>query len=121
MRILRVALIAGLMMGATSVANAHPVPKTATPAPNAVLATSPSEIRIGFSEALVIAFTGLEVDDASGKAVETGDAALDPADDKELVVPVKAKLAGGTYTVKWHAVGDDTHHVSGHYSFQVKQ
>ena len=101
-------------------AMAHPVPKTATPAPNAVLATSPPEIRIGFSEGLVAAFTGLEVDDASGKPMETGDAALNPSDDKELVVPVKAKLAPGTYTVKWHAVGDDTHHVSGHYSFQVK-
>ena len=121
MKVLRTVLIAGLMMGASWSANAHPLPKTATPAPNAILSVSPTEIRIGFSEAVVIAFTGLEVDDASGTAVATGDATVDPADPKELIVPIKAKLAAGTYTVKWHAVGDDTHHMAGHYSFQVKQ
>lgn len=99
---------------------AHPLPKSADPKPNAVLTASPTEIRIGFSEGLVAAFTGMEVDDASGKAVSTGTAALDPNDSKELILPLAAKLAPGAYTVKWHAVGDDTHHVGGHYSFQVK-
>ena len=103
-----------------SAASAHPLPKSATPRPNAILTTSPTEIRIGFSETLVAAFCGLEIDDADGKAMETGDASVNPNDGKELIVPVKAKLAAGTYTVKWHAVGTDTHHVSGHYSFQVK-
>lgn len=100
-------------------ASAHPVPKSATPKPNAVLTASPSEIRVGFSEGLVAAFSGMEVDDASGKAVVSGTATLDANDAKVLILPVTAKLAPGTYTVKWHAVGDDTHHVSGHYSFQV--
>jgi hypothetical protein len=104
----------------SAAAVAHPLPKTASPAPNAVLSASPTEIRIGFSEGVVVAFTGLEVDDASGKAVDIGDAALNPNDDKELVVPIKTKIAPGTYTVKWHAVGDDTHHVAGHYNFQIK-
>jgi len=113
-------LAAALMAFAGSVANAHPLPKSATPKPNAVLTTSPTEIRIGFSEGLVAAFSGLEVDDESGAAAETGEATVNPQDDKELVVPIKVKLAPGTYTVKWHAVGTDTHHVSGHYSFQVK-
>jgi copper resistance protein C len=99
---------------------AHPLPKTANPKPNAVLTVSPSEIRIGFSEGVVLAFTGLEVDNQSGKAMATGAATLNPKDAKELVVPLTAKLDAGTYVVKWHAVGDDTHHVTGHYSFQVK-
>jgi len=108
-----------LLMG-TSLVQAHPLPRNTIPKPNAVLTTSPTEIRMEFSEGLVAAFSGLEVDDQSGKAVETGDATLDPNDNKELIVPIKVKLAPGTYTVKWHAVGTDTHHVSGHYSFQVK-
>ena len=99
---------------------AHPLPKSATPKPNSVLATSPTEIRIGFSEGLVLAFSGIELDDQSGKPVQTGDASLNPADDKELVTPIKATLTVGSYTVKWHVVGDDTHHVAGHYTFQVK-
>jgi hypothetical protein len=103
-----------------TIANAHPLPKSASPKPNAVLATSPTEVRMGFSEGLVAAFSGIEVDDQSAKPVDTGDATVNPNDNKELTVPIKAKLVPGTYTVKWHAVGDDTHHVSGHYSFQVQ-
>ena len=120
MRTIRAILLAATLASIGTVATAHPLPKSATPKPNSVLTTSPTEIRIGFSETLVAAFSGLEVDDASGKAMATGDATLDPNDAKELIVPVKAKLGEGTYTVKWHAVGSDTHHVSGHYSFQVK-
>lgn len=116
---LMIATLATASLIATA-ALAHPVPKSADPKPNAVLAASPTEIRIGYSEGLVAAFSGMEVDDASGKAVSTGTAALDPNDSKELILPLSVKLASGTYTVKWHAVGDDTHHVSGHYSFQVK-
>jgi len=112
--------VAALVLGTVTFAYAHPLPKTTTPKPNSVLATSPTEIRIGFSEGLVVAFSGIEVDAQSGTPVVTGDAALNPNDDKELMVQIKVKLAPGTYTVKWHAVGDDTHHVSGHYSFQVK-
>jgi methionine-rich copper-binding protein CopC len=104
----------------SGMANAHPLPKTASPKPNAVLTASPTEIRIGFSEGLEIAFSGIEVDDASGKAVPAGAASLDASNSTELIVQLKAKLAPGTYIVKWHAVGEDTHHVSGHYIFQVK-
>ena len=109
-----------VMVCAHTIAFAHPLPKTATPKPNEILTSSPTEIRIGFSEALVAAFSGLEIDDQNGKAVELGDATINPNDDRELVVAIKAKLAPGTYTVKWHAVGVDTHRVSGHYSFQMK-
>ncbi len=120
MRASRLFLIALTLAGHGAVASAHPQPRSATPKPNAVLTSSPGEIRIGFSESLVAAFSGLEIDDQSGKQMDTGDATVNPNDAKELIVPIKGKLAPGTYTVKWHAVGTDTHHVSGHYSFQVK-
>ncbi|MGH7024697.1 MAG: copper homeostasis periplasmic binding protein CopC [Caulobacteraceae bacterium] len=99
---------------------AHPLPRAASPAPNAVLSSSPPEIRIAFSEGLVAAFSGLELKDPSGKDVALGPATVDPNDKKQLAAPVKVRLAPGRYTVNWHAVGDDTHHVSGHYSFQMK-
>jgi methionine-rich copper-binding protein CopC len=114
-----VSLLALAAVLATS-AFAHPLPRSASPAPNAVLKSSPAEIRIAFSEGLVAAFSGLDLKDSTGKTVALGPAAVDPKDSKVLAAPVKATLAAGTYTVSWHAVGDDTHHVSGHYSFQVK-
>lgn len=104
-----------------STAIAHPLPRAATPAPNAVLTASPPAIIITFSEGLVPAFSGLELKDAAGKALALGPASVNPQDKKQLVAPVTAPLGTGTYSVYWHAVGDDTHHVSGHYSFEVKR
>ena len=117
---MKLAVAAAMLLALATAAGAHPLPKAASPAPNAVLATTPAEIRVTFSEGLVAAFSGLELDDASGKVAETGPASVNPDNAKELIVPVVANLTAGTYTVKWHAVGTDTHHVAGHYSFQVK-
>jgi len=111
---------ATLVACAGTAANAHPLPKTVTPKPNAVLSKSPREIRIGFSEGLVGVFSGMEIRDKSGKAVSTGTAVLDPNDSSQLILPLTFKLVPGTYTVKWHAVGDDTHRVAGQYNFQLK-
>jgi copper resistance protein C len=104
----------------TSVAFAHPLPRAASPMPNATLTSSPQEIRITFSEPLVAAFSGLELKDGAGAAVAVGAASVDPGDHKQLAAPVTAPLTPGTYTVSWHAVGEDTHHVSGLYRFVVK-
>jgi methionine-rich copper-binding protein CopC len=108
-----------LLLGGT--ANAHPLLESASPKPAAVLTASPTQIRIGFSEGLVLAFSGIEIDNAAGKAVAAGRASLDASDSRELIAPLATKLGPGTYVVKWHAVGDDTHRVSGHYSFEVKR
>jgi len=113
-------LTAAAAAGSAVVALAHPLPKVVVPAPNAVLAASPPEIRITFSEPLVAAFSGLELKDSTGKAVALGASSVGPKDKKQLSAAVGAPLAAGTYTVAWHAVSTDTHHVAGHYSFQVK-
>ena len=112
------ALIAALAASAT--AAAHPLPRAASPAPNAILAASPPEIRVTFSEPLVAAFSKLELVDQAGKPVPLGASVVDPNDRKQLAALVKGRLPAGTYIVNWHAVAADTHHVAGHYSFQVK-
>ncbi|MFI4935624.1 MAG: copper homeostasis periplasmic binding protein CopC [Caulobacterales bacterium] len=112
------ALAAGLV--AATGALAHPKTRAATPPPDAELTASPPLISITFSEGLIAAFSGLELDDAAGKAQALGPVTVGGADKKTMSAPVKAHLAPGTYTVNWHAVGDDTHHVTGHYSFEVK-
>jgi methionine-rich copper-binding protein CopC len=68
---------------------------------------------------LVAAFSGLDLKDSSGKDVALGSSSVDPKDKRQLVAPIAVRLGPGTYTVNWHAVGDDTHHVAGHYTFQV--
>jgi methionine-rich copper-binding protein CopC len=120
MKHLASAILTLAVAATTSVASAHPLLREASPTPNAVLRSSPPNIRITFSEALVAPFSGVEVKDGGGKAVAVGPTSVDPKDNAELVAPVPATLSPGTYTVQWHAVGADTHHVSGFYSFEVK-
>jgi methionine-rich copper-binding protein CopC len=112
------ALLAGL--GFATAADAHARLITAGPAPGASVATAPKDIRITFSEAVTLGFTGADVVNAAGEKQETGSASLDPKNPKRLIVPLSAALKPGKYTVNWHAVGDDTHRTEGHYSFDVK-
>lgn len=120
MKITAASIAAVLAAALAFAADAHPRPRAASPAPNAVLTSSPTEIRITFSEGLVAAFSGIELKSPIGAPVAVGAAGVDPKDRKTLVAPVKARLGAGTYTVNWRAVGDDTHHVAGHYAFQMK-
>lgn len=98
---------------------AHPKLESASPAADVSVIASPKEIKLSFSEGIISKFSGLELKDEGGRAVSTGDAATDPKDAKQLVVPVSATLAPGRYTVSWHAVSEDTHKVNGDYSFRV--
>lgn len=109
-------IAAGLFNGA---ANAHPELQSAEPAIGAAMTTSPTQIRITFNENVISQFSGVEVKDQTGKMIATGKAATDPANKKQLVVPVQEPLPPGDYKVEWHAVSDDTHRVTGSYSFSV--
>ena len=110
-------IAAVLLAGA---AQAHPLPKSASPAPNAVLKASPGEIRITFSEGLIAKFSGIEVVNGAGRKADLSPVELAPSNARQLFATIRAPLPAGAYTVNWRAVGDDTHHVSGHYAFQVK-
>jgi len=112
-----VSMIAGSLLGGA--AFAHPELRSAEPAAGATAATSPKQIKITFTEAVIPQFSGAEVKDQAGKTIATGKAAVDPANRKQLVVPVNEPLPPGDYTVEWHAVSDDTHRVKGSYSFSV--
>ena len=117
----RTALLSLLLITGLGVASAqaHPHLMTSTPMRDAKLNSAPKEIRMNFSEPLILGFTGLELKDGKGKIVSTGKAALAPGDDKKLVVRIAARLAPGAYTVAWHAVSVDTHRVTGSYGFTV--
>ncbi|MEA3070960.1 MAG: copper resistance protein [Alphaproteobacteria bacterium] len=111
----------GLVMAGLSgnAAFAHPELQSAEPAAGSAATTSPQQIRITFSEAVIPQFSGVELKDQSGKPIATGKAAADPANRNVLVVPIGEPLPSGNYRVQWHAVGEDTHRVKGSYSFSV--
>ena len=106
---------AALVSGA---ALAHAFLDHALPAVGATVARAPTEVTLWFTQALEVAFSGVEVTNASGQRFDTGQATIDPKDPQELHVPLKA-LPPGDYKVSWHALSVDTHRTVGDFSFTV--
>ena len=111
-----IALVAAIFSGGAALA--HPQLETSDPAAGAATA-SPKQIRITFNEVVIPKFSGIEIKDQAGRTIAIGKSQTDPADKKQLLVPLKEELSPGEYKVDWHAVSDDTHRVKGTYSFSV--
>ena len=111
------ALLALILLGGPALA--HPKLESASPAPDVPVSTSPKEIKLNFSEGIIVKFSGLELKDEGGQPIKTGESVTDSKDPKQLVVPLSTPLAAGRYTVSWHAVSEDTHRVNGDYTFRV--
>jgi methionine-rich copper-binding protein CopC len=104
---------------AASAAFAHAQLQSSVP-PVGGTVSSPSEIRLTFSEGIEPKFSGLTLSAERGGAQALGAPRVDPSDNKVLIVKIVKPLAAGSYTVKWHAVSVDTHHTQGDFSFTVK-
>ena len=114
------AALAILAVGALATsADAHPKLKSVSPAADVSSKVSPTEIKLNFSEGVIAKFSGLELKDEAGKIITTGAPVNDPADRKQLVVPLPSPLIAGRYKVAWYAVSEDTHRVKGEFSFGV--
>jgi len=88
------------------------------PAVGATVA-APKTLRLEFSEAVELAFSGIEVAKGSGGAVPTQHARLNGPDHKVLLTDLPP-LSAGPYRVKWHVVSVDTHRTEGDFAFSVK-
>jgi|SRR6476620_1532039 methionine-rich copper-binding protein CopC len=111
--------IAGTLASA-GIVQAHPALKVTAPVSNGIVGPALKEIRLSFSEPIIPAFSGVDVTDGKGGAVQTGKPFTDAKSKNVLVVPLKATLRAGRYQAAWHAVAADTHRVQGKYSFRVK-
>lgn len=119
-RFVTIVLSAAFACGlAASGAFAHALLDHAVPAVGSTVSGSPSELRLTFSEALVPAFSGVQISTAAGAPVAAGKATLDPADATTLRVRLGQPLKPGVYKVTWHVVSVDTHRTDGAYAFTV--
>jgi methionine-rich copper-binding protein CopC len=98
-------------------AHAHLV--SSDPAVGATVAAA-STLKISFSEGIEIGLSKFDVIGPNGQPVADTKASLDPANNKLVLLQVKAPLGAGTYTVHWHVVSVDTHRTEGTYAFTVK-
>lgn len=112
-------LSAGLaLLPATAVAHTHV--ERSEPAANAVLHGSPKAVKLTFSEPVTIAFTGAEIADSRGHLFPAGKAMIAMGSKDTIEVPLKESLNPGAYTVRWHAVADDSHRSSGKFAFSIR-
>ena len=107
-----------LLVLGTSFADAHAFLDHAEPKVGSKIATAPGEVKVWFTQKLVIAFSDLQVFDAAGKEVDKHDKKLDPSDQALLTVSVPP-LKAGTYKVVWRAVSVDTHVTHGDFTFEI--
>ena len=114
-----VSLFLIFLTGAARV-EAHAFVKDAEPSVGSTVQTSPTEVRIRFTENIEPAFSSIEVFDASGKEVDKHDLHLDRADRALLHVSLP-RLSAGIYKVIWRVVSVDTHVTNGSFTFRVSR
>jgi hypothetical protein len=97
---------------------AHAFLQRAEPSVGGTIQTSPSEVRIRFTESIEPAFSSIQVFDVSGKQVDKHAVHLDRSDHALLRVSLPP-LAAGIYKVVWRVVSVDTHVTKGNFTFRV--
>jgi len=97
---------------------AHAFLQHAEPGVGSTVQTSPSEVRIWFTESIEPAFSTIQVFNASGKEVDKRDVHLDRTNQALLHVSLP-RLGAGTYKVIWRVVSVDTHVTNGNFTFQI--
>ena len=107
-----------LMVAGSARLEAHAFLKRAKPAVGSTVQTSPSEVRVLFTEKIEPALSSVQVFDASGKEVDKHDVHLDRLNHAVLRISLQP-LQAGTYKVVWRVGSVDTHVTKGHFSFRV--
>ena len=107
-------------------AQAHTKLVSSSPAANATV-TKPGRVVLTFNEKVVASFTGatLAMTSMPGMANHqpmaiTGFTSAMSANGKTLTLTMRRALAPGTYQLRWHAAGADTHRMEGTFTFTVK-
>ena len=99
-------------------AAAHAILEETRPANDAVVEQSPKQVLLRFNEAVDTSLgRALQVFDASGEEVDTGDVLRPSA--REVAVEIEEELPDGTYTVAWRVVSADSDPIRGAFVFHV--
>ena len=118
---MRLAILLMLTMcGTASPARAHALLERALPSVGSEIAEPPRQIVLTFTEAVEPLFSTIELRDPGKSVVPTGKPLSPPGNNRQLVVDLPA-LAGGEYTVIWHATSVDTHKTEGSYRFTIRK
>jgi copper transport protein len=118
--ILIAALGAALLIQAAPV-SAHAIIVSSDPADGAVLDVSPTQIRLWFSEPILLDFTTVELTGSDGQLIEVDGVRLDEADPKALIVDIPP-LPPNAYRLTYRTLStEDIHPSNGSIVFGIQQ
>jgi len=109
-----VALIVG---GVAAPAAAHAVLVDSSPYPTQLLATSPNQLSLRFSEPVDAGLGAIRLYDEQGTRLDLGAPERPRAD--VVAVPIPERLVAGSYVVTWRVVSADSHPIRGGFTFRV--
>lgn len=97
----------------------HLTLKTSVPSKDTVLASSPKEITLTYSQAPMLRVTRVTMTGPDSVAVKVGSPALAEGSRVTVVVPVEQTLAPGSYVINWTTASSDGHPIRGTIPFRV--
>lgn len=121
----RLLLVTTVLVGAvltvlSGTASAHAALTASTPEDGAVVATAPKDITLTFSEQVALGDNAIRVLDPANKRADNGKPRdLSGSGKARYGIGLHAGLPDGTYTVAWQAVSEDSHPVSGAFTFSI--
>ncbi len=116
---LKVAIAFLLLLLTVSTVSAHAKLVKASPAPNSVLGSAPSQVQLWFDETVDLNFSQVQVLDQKRQRVDTGELLPASDDPKSVIVPLKPS-GDGTYNVIWKVLSaTDGHLTSGVFAYGV--
>jgi methionine-rich copper-binding protein CopC len=113
-----VAMILTASVAVSGPSLAHAFLKSATPPVGSTVQAAPANVVIDYTEGVEPKFSAIEVQDAGGARVDSGDVQTATGNNKRLTVGLKP-LRPGSYKVIWHVTSTDTHKTEGTYTFTV--
>ena len=107
-----------LVLAAAAPASAHATLERTDPSDGSVLAAQPTLVAAQFDEPVGVSADSLRVFSPAGQRVDNG-TTTHGAQDSIIAISLRSGLGNGTYTVAWHVISDDSHPVSGAFSFSI--
>lgn len=112
------ALLCSLTLGAGT-ASAHAALTSTDPADGSVVPAAPRQVRLTFSEGVLLSADSVRVLDPRGERVDEGKPEHVDGKAQTAAVALRGGIADGTYTVAWQAVSADSHPVAGAFTFSI--
>jgi copper transport protein len=107
------------LLAVASPAAAHTVLERSDPAAGSLLRSAPSAVTLTYDEAVTVLPSSVEVFGPDGTRADNGHVVQPGASGRTVAVGLRDTGRRGTYLVSWRVISDDSHPVSGSFTFSI--